>query len=182
MKIELDNLELANVHFRHDLESDTALAGLVDFSHLDVKEINGNFNDFRVRGDSVFVNIDKLRFTDKSGFRLTELSAEAKVAPDEMLMHKLAIVSPSTDLHLDLTFRYDSFACFNHFLTCINFKGDFEKSRISFKDIAFFASDVRGMGPDVDLAGRFRGQSAISKGRMLTCVSGRTPFSAVTLP
>jgi len=179
-KVQFDpsrgSLELANVHFRHDIHDDTAYIGMVDFSHLDVRSIHGTFNKIRFEGDAVFVTIDKLRLADHSGFRLDELSVEAKVAPDEMRLNKLTIRTPTTDIHTDLTFGYRDFTCFNDFLTCIRFKSDFRDSKVSFSDIAYFASDVKTMKLDLHLTGKFKGTVSNFKGKDVDIRFGEKSF------
>jgi hypothetical protein len=169
-------LELANVHFRHDIQADTVYAGIVDFSHLDVTGINGAFKKIRFDGDSIFVNIEKLRLVEHSGFRLEDLSAEAKVSPDEMVMNKLTIRTPVTDIHTDLTFRYHDFTCFNDFLTCIRFNSDFVDSKISFTDIGYFSSDVKTMKLDLHLTGKFKGTVSNFKGKDVDIRFGEKSF------
>ena len=175
-KIKLEKIRLQDVSFRHDVQDDTLQKAGVDFAHLDVKNINGNFDDISFVNDSVFLSIQKLRFIDKSNFELTELSTIAKVAPDEMRLKELVIRTPHTDLHTDLTFRYDSMSAFDDFLTKINFNSDFRNSTVSFNDIAFFASDLKGINQSVKLDGNFKGTVNRFKGKNVTINIGEHSF------
>lgn len=174
--LELDNLSLANVHFIYDLQDDTAYADIVDFSHLDLKELNGSFKKIHFVNDSMFANIEKLHFIEKSGFHLNNLSAEAKVSSTEMRFNKLNITTPKTDIHTDLTFKYDDFSCFGDFLNCIVFNSDFRNSKVSFQDIALFASEVKQMKPDVTISGKFKGTVNHFKGKNVNIRFGEKSF------
>lgn len=93
-KLSVDQLKLDNLHFRHRVESDSLEPEGVDFSNLDIDSIHGDLYDIHFVGDSVFARIEKLRFHDHSGFTLQELSADAKVGPDELRCKGLKIVTP----------------------------------------------------------------------------------------
>ncbi len=174
--IKLRDVRFEDVTFRHDVEDDKPEPGGVDFAHLDVKNVYGDLNDISFVNDSIFVNVDKLRFKDKSGFQLDELSTDAKVASDELRLNKLIIRTPSTDLHTDLTFRYDSMSAFNDFLEKINFNSHFKNSTVSFTDIAFFATDLKGMNSHVKLDGDFKGTVSKFHGKNVTISFGEHSF------
>lgn len=175
-KIKLEKIRLQHVTFRHDVQDDSLQREGVDFAHLHVKDINGELDNISILKDSIFLTIHKLRFRDRSNFELTELSTEAKIAPDEMRLNRLVIRTPYTDLHTDLIFRYDSMSAFDDFLTKINFNSDFKNSTVSFNDIAFFAVDLKGMNKSVKLDGNFKGTVSRFKGKNVTINIGDHSF------
>ncbi len=164
-KIEAGNFVLKDFRFRHDIQDDTALVRGVDFSHLDVSGINGEFRNFSTLNDSIFVDIRKLSFHDHSGFSLDEFSGDAKVSDTEIRIKKLVIKTPHTDLHTDLTFQYDSFPCFDEFTSRVRWNSDFKDSKVSFSDIAYFAPDLYGIDKSLKLAGDFHGLVNNFKGK-----------------
>lgn len=164
-KLTVDQLKLDNLHFRHRVESDSLEPEGVDFSNLDIDSIHGDLYDIHFVGDSVFARIEKLRFHDHSGFTLQELSADAKVGPDELRCKGLKIVTPQTSIRADLTFQFDSFPDFDEFLEKVRWRGDFTSSTVSFTDIAYFATDLKGLDKAVALEGNFRGTVSKFRGR-----------------
>lgn len=172
-KLTVERLSLDGVHFRHRIEEDTLSPEGVDFSNLDIDSIYGDLHEIRFSGDSMFTRIEKLRFRDHSGFTLRELSADAKVGPDELRFNSLRIRTPKSSLNLDLSFRFDSFPDFDDFLEKVRWRGDFAASTVSFTDIAFFATDLKGLDREVELAGNFRGTVSKFRGRNVFLGWGR---------
>ena len=172
----LETIRLENVRFRHVVEDDVAETKGVDFSHLDLIGINGDLKKISFVNDSIFVNIEKLEFKDKSNFQLNEFSANAKIAPDEMRLNRLIIRTPQSDLHTDLTFRYDSMSAFDDFLTDVSFNSDFKNSVVSFEDIAFFSDDLIGLNRSVKLDGNFKGTVSRFKGKNVTISVGENSY------
>lgn len=175
-KIKLNDIRLEDVTFRHFKEDKIVNPDGVDFGHLDVSGIYGDLKDISFVNDSIFVNISKLRFKDRSGFQLDELSSDAKIAPHEMRLKQLIIRTPQTDLHTDLTFRYDSMSAFDDFENAVNFNSDFKNSSVSFGDIAFFVTDLKGMDNTVKLDGLFKGTVSRFKGKNVTIEFGEKSF------
>ena len=95
--IKIKNVELENMHFRRFDENDTAKVHGVNFSDLDLSSIYGEFNNFHVVNDTIFTDISKLKFKEKSGFSLNELSGNAKVSATEIKIDHLVITSPFTN-------------------------------------------------------------------------------------
>ena len=175
-KIKLNDIRFEDVNFRHIVEDKTINTDGIDFSHLDVTGVYGDLKDISFVNDSIFVNVNKLRFRDRSGFQLDELSADAKFAPDEMRLNRLIIRTPQTDLHTDLTFRFDSLSAFNNFENAVNFNSNFKNSSVSFTDIAYFATDLKGLSKAVKLDGSFKGTVSRFKGKNVTIVFGERSF------
>jgi len=159
-KITFDQLQLANVHFRHDVEKDTVKPLGVDFAHLDVKNISGEFNHIHVINDSIFTAVNGLRFKDRSGFELTEFSGDTKVSSEGLRIKGLVIKSPFTNIHTDLAFKYDSFSDFDDFLRKVKWNSNFNSSTVSFNDIAYFATDLWGVNRQLIIDGECKGTVA----------------------
>lgn len=166
--VRYGNIQLKNARFKRLVEGDTLQASGVDFSNLDIQQINGEFSDLAFRGDSIFSSIHKLSFTDRSGFKVNEFSADAKVAPDEIRLRHLVIRTPESSIETDLTFSYDSFPSFDNFLSDVRWDSDFRNSIVGFRDIAFFAHDLDGMTSTVGITGHFRGTVKRFRGRKVT--------------
>ena len=166
--IKLKNVELKDVGFRNDVEDDSSEISGVNFSHLNVKNINGDFRNFSTLNDSIFVEIHSLAFNDQSGFRLDEFSADAKMSSKEIRLKKLTIKTPFTDIQTNLIFSFDSLASFDEFVSQIKWQTDFKKSTVSFTDIAFFAPELKGIDKSVKLDGDFHGSVNNFKGKNVT--------------
>ena len=163
--IKIEDLALRDFRFKNFDENDTVVTKGVDFSNLDVSGIYGDFSDYSTTGDSVFLNIRKLAFKDKCGFALSDFTSDIMFSPVELRLKNLVIRSPFTDIHTDLTFLYDSLACFDDFTSRIQWQTSFRNSTISFADIAYFAPDLTGIDKAVKLDGDFKGSVNNFKGK-----------------
>ncbi|MBK7572342.1 MAG: translocation/assembly module TamB [Bacteroidetes bacterium] len=170
--IKIKNVELENMHFRRFDENDTAKVHGVNFSDLDLSSIYGEFNNFHVVNDTIFTDISKLKFKEKSGFSLNELSGNAKVSATEIKIDHLVITSPFTNLRTDLVLQFDSFAAFDEFTSQITWKSEFKKSTISFKDISYFTDELWGMNDSLKIEGNFKGKVNSFKGKGVTIQYG----------
>ncbi|MEO5571380.1 MAG: translocation/assembly module TamB domain-containing protein [Bacteroidia bacterium] len=152
-----ENLKLTDVRFSlHDHRYSDCLP-TVNFSDLDLVNVNTHFTDIKISGDSLFTTVKNISFIDKSGFTLKTFTAKAKIAPDEMRFNQLDILTSNSSIRTNLKFSYNNIDDFNHFLTKVNFTSDFLTSDISSKDIAFFTSDLIGFDRNVRLAGKVHG-------------------------
>ncbi len=174
--IRLKALTMENMNFKRAIEDDTTHSHGVNFSDLDIHTINGNFSNFSTLNDSIFVRIDHLSFSDKSGFKVDEFAAEAKVSNEQIRLQKLIIHTPNTNVSTDLTLNFNSFNDFDEFIHNIHWSTDFRQSTVSFKDIAYFATDLYGMDQKVKLDGLFKGNVNKFKGRNVSISWGKDSY------
>lgn len=175
-KINLKSLELVNMHFSRRIEDDTALVYGVDFSNLNIRNINGSFSNYTMINDSIFIGIDHLSFSDQSGFKVFEIASQAKISNDEIRLKNLVIRTDHTNLNGDLTFTYDSLADFDEFTHNIHWAVSFRRSNLSFTDVAFFAPELKGMDKTVQVDGSFKGTVNRFKGKNVTLSWGEHSF------
>lgn len=175
-KFTVDAFDLKNMQFVSEVQDDSAATFGVDFSHLKVSRINGRFRNFHVMNDSIFVKIEHLSFFEKSGFKVDEFAADAKVSSTQIRLKDLAIRSDHSNINGDLTFDYDSFPDFDEFTHNIRWNATFRQSTISFSDIAFFASDLKGWNKHVQIDGTFKGTVNRFRGRNVKLAWGDKSF------
>jgi hypothetical protein len=163
--VKVKNVKLQGMEFTHHEDKDTSEYRGVNFSHLDVTGINGDFRDLSSDHDTIFVNIASLQFKEKCGFDIQRFSAHAKVSSSEVVLNNLRIVSPNTNISTDLTFQFNGFKAFDEFTHDVRWQSDFHNSTISFKDIAYFATDLWGLDKSVKLEGFYKGSVNNFKGK-----------------
>ncbi|TAH43015.1 MAG: translocation/assembly module TamB [Bacteroidetes bacterium] len=163
--VRFEKIDLDNVAFKHWVEGDTLSPVGINFTDISIDKIYGSFEKLRFEGDSLFVDINRLSFREKSGFKVNEFRARAKIASNEMRFTDLHIKSPQTEINGNLTFEYDSFADFTWFTRLIQWKADFVNTNVSFEDIAYFAPDLWGIKNVLALSGNFKGSVHKFKGK-----------------
>ncbi len=158
LNLSIKNVHLNEVHFIKRNENKQYDTLGVDFNNLDVAHINGELNDITFVKDSMFFNIKGLTFKERSGFAVNEISAKAKFGTGEWHFQQLAVITPLTQIHTDLTFHLDSIDDFDDFDTKVDWISNFKNSTISLADIAYFAHDLWGRTNQLKLSGDFKGK------------------------
>jgi hypothetical protein len=171
--IRLSGISLREFSYTYKLENDTANVEGVNFSDLVVNNINGDFHDFKVIEDSIFVKINTLSFAEQSGFKLNSFSADAKISGTEIRLNRLKIITPFSDIQTNLVFQFDSFPDFDEFTSRIRWQTDFTDSKVSSNDIAFFAPELNGINQVLKINGLFKGKVNNFKGRNVSFQWGR---------
>lgn len=157
-KITVENLSLRNARFKYEVQDDTIQEHGLDYLHLDVHSISGDISNIHFINDSVFGKIKNLSAKERSGFVLSAFNGDAKLSSDEMRIKDLSIKTPFSDIKTDLTFNYDSFPDWVEFNDRMRWHSDFQSSKISFTDIAYFAGEyLWGMHNSVNLTGECKG-------------------------
>ncbi|MEO0312583.1 MAG: hypothetical protein RIQ89_2240 [Bacteroidota bacterium] len=172
----VEELELSNFRFKYDDDNDDALAYGVDFSHLDVSKVSGSFSDIIILNDTIFADISKLAFQDKSGFKIDRFEAKAKVSTKEINCNQLFIQSPHTNLVGNLIFEYNSWGDFDDFISKVKFYTYLQPSIISFADIAYFAPELKGLDEKINLAGEYKGTVNKLRGKKVALAYGNNTF------
>jgi len=175
LKLTCKQLVLNNIDFTLIDENDTIKEHGILFNHLHVRNIKGELSNVKIDGDSVKTHIQGLSFVDRSGFVLNELTSDVTFAPTNFCFKSLTLKTPNTSIKGEYNMYYDSLDCVNDYLNKVYIKSKFEKSIVSFKDIAFFEHPLYGMKTTFSLSGEIKG--TISK---LRCKNLDIGFGNVT--
>jgi len=151
------SLELDNIRFRYDDFNAEALDdGRVDFNHLDVYQLSGQISDI-VFQDSVLAQLEGIRFREKSGLWLRTLDGQAKVTQNQILVSNLALATNRSYVEGQYQMNYESFDDFKSFIEKVRLDAVLDRSRVSFRDIAFFAVGIEDLLTDVTVKGHVTG-------------------------
>ena len=164
-KLNFDQVELINARFIYNDVGHSKANHGIDFSHIDAKEIYGVFNDLEIVNDTIFSTVNGLRFKEKSGFNLLNLSGEAKVHGSVTQVIGLHIETPLSNVKADLIFDMKSYDSYAQFIDEVNMDVNFKETVASFEDISYFATDLKDLKEKVILEGKVTGTVANMKGR-----------------
>ncbi len=164
-RIEADRIKLVNAHFKYNDKGALNASHGVDFSHIDATNVYGTFDQLRVEEDTIFSQVEGLRFEEKSGFVLHNLSGDAKVHSSVTQVNNLRIETPLSNVNADLSFKMEDFKSYNSFIEAVRMNVTFDETVAAFEDIAYFASSLKGIKEKVFLQGDISGTVANLKGR-----------------
>lgn len=158
-------VDLRNCHFTYQDLKYTDKDWGIDWDDIDVKNLNLSLAELRPEGDSLQFKVNHIAFTEKSGFRLKDLQTEAVLKAGQWKFDHLHVQTEKSDVHLDLKFAFNTMEDFEEFITKVNCKGDFTKSYIDFRDLAYFARELNNLNRGLTFQGNVRGTVDRFKGK-----------------
>jgi len=150
LSIKLEHISLKNNQFKLVNHKYKHHNKGVDFSDLDISSLSAVINNIKV--DSVFTaNISRLTFKEKSGLFVRELKTEATYAAKKMEFKDFYLATNRSILQDYIKFDYDSIQDFSDFIEKVNVTANLRKSKISSKDIEYFAPSLKTVVFDTDI-------------------------------
>ena len=159
--INVGMLELRNCSFFwQDMQRDTSAKSNINFNNLYLTNLNLIGQNLYQCDTLTSIDLKHLAMQDRSGFTLWHLSSQVSMRKNSITAQKLRLLTNSSNLDLDLAFRYDSMAAFSDFVNKVSLDADFRNSRVGFDDIARFVPAMNGMRSVVTLNGHAGGTIA----------------------
>lgn len=159
--INVGMVELRNCSFLwQDMHKDTISKSNIDFNNLYLTNLNLIGQNLIQCDTLTSIDLKHLAMQDRSGFTLWHLSSQVSMRKNSITAQNLRLLTNSSNLDLDLSFRFDSMAVFNDFVNKVILDAEFRNSRVGFDDIARFAPELNGMESVVNLNGHAEGTIA----------------------
>jgi hypothetical protein len=163
--LETTQLLLNDCAFYFKDINDTILTTGINFSDMAVTDINIDMSDILYSGDTIFNTINHLSLKEKSGFQVDTLRANVIFSPYEISLKGMLIKTPNSRIADAFGMSFSTLNSFDRFETEIRMDGNFNKSIISNKDIAYFASELNAYEVLLELSGHVYGTLDNLKGR-----------------
>ena len=161
MPIIVDKISLKNVNFmlwnQNRADSLKTEKHLMDYSHLDLDNINLEASGFYMFGDSIQANIASLSAAELSGLELKHLETNAIVSSKGIFLNGLKMETNNSSFDLDLNMLYNGFDDFNSFVDSVVFDATIRPTDIMLSDIGVFTEVMYKMPDRVKFEGRFTG-------------------------
>lgn len=146
-----EHVQLNNTYFSFiNHNYDNSIDG-VDFEDIEIPDSNVKIENLKIVADTIQGNILHAELTEKSGFILNDLYSEVLITRDFMDYKKTAITTPHSSVHVDLLFEHDSWLDYNDFIPTVPLDGKLQNTRVSLKDIAYFAPQIKGMEDEITI-------------------------------
>lgn len=170
--IDAERLKIKSGHFILDNANKDILDFGMDYDHLDVNHIELSIGDINITGDTIAGRINYLSAIERSGFELTELSADARVSPMFTEAKQLSVRTPNSNVYADIKFRHDGWKTYLSFIEDMQMHADIRESDLSFKDISYFAPDLEGIATNISIIGDIKGTVQSLKGKDVDFIFG----------
>ncbi len=161
MPIIVDKISLRNVDFmlwnQNKADSLKTARHLMDYSHLDLDDINLEASGFYMFGDSIRANIANLSATELSGLELKHFETDALVSSKGIFLEGLKMETNNSNFDLDLNMLYNGFDDFSSFVDSVVFDATIRSTDVMLSDIGVFTEVMYKMPERVKFEGRFTG-------------------------
>ncbi len=154
LNLDLKKVQLTNVNFRYDDNRKSYSDFGMDWNHLNFSNVNLTADNIQVRGNDVTCRVKKLSAAEECGFVLDALSTRAKIFQKGIYLSDLKIKTPHSNVKMDkmnLVMRH--LRDVRTFEDSVSFDANILPSKVSMKDVSYFASALEGMDQMVDIAG-----------------------------
>jgi len=160
-ELRIDQISLKNIDFmlwnQNRADSVKTAKHLMDYSHLDLDDINLEASDFYIFGDSISANITNLSATELSGLDLKSFQANTVVCQKGIFLEGMKMETNNSLFDMDLNMMYNGFDDFQSFVDSVVFDANIRPSDIMLSDIGFFTEVMYKMPDRVNFSGRFSG-------------------------
>jgi hypothetical protein len=164
------DINLVNVEVIYCDKRDSAQSKVMDFEDLHITKIFGKFSNMTILDDTIYVDITDLAARERSGFRLSKLTAKATFCPVFTKLDNLHILTNESDIRTNLRFDYTEYNDYNRFVRKVKMHAEFDSSLVQLGDIGYFASELFGMRRTIMLSGDINGKVTNLKGQNMDIV------------
>lgn len=154
--------KLNEVHFKNsklaynDYDYEPLLG--IDYDHTVLSKFNLSLSEIEFIPSGINCSIDALAFEEKSGFVIEEMSTKFNISPFGIVAEKLRVRTPHSYIKGDVNFLTDDYDGMSNFITDVRINSYFESTKVSFKDLCFFATTLDCVNKYVDFEGEVKGR------------------------
>jgi hypothetical protein len=164
---KLNNVSIVRSKFNYDnADHKQKLAG-VDYNHVSITYLNTDLNNIEFIPKGVNCDIKKMKFFEKSGFQVDDLTTFFNISPKGIMTEDLNIKTPSSNIKGNVLFLTNDYSDMSNFVTDVTIKSYFDTSLVSFLDICHFAPTLDCLNKSFTFIGEIKGSIANLKGKNL---------------
>lgn len=173
----VNNAKIKNLNFKYKnyRTPDTILNG-VNYDDIYVKHLSADLENIDTKNYILKAQINKLNFTEKSGFVLKNLTAATTIDARSIVLENMYLKTPNTTLRDYFSMRFKDYSDFDDVENRVIMEGHFKNAKIFAQDIAFFAPQIDYMKLDIYVTGTIKGKVNNLKAKDLTIKAGKTTY------
>ncbi len=150
----LNSIQVTDVNFKYDdFRKGYSTFGM-DYDHISLKNVNLTANNFSSVDGSFNASIKHLSADERCGFQLKKFSAEMNISEEGLKLSDVSIVSPLSEIKASkFCLLLDEMEDFQYFEDSVDFDAKLLTSKVSLKDVSYFANALEGMDQMVEVSG-----------------------------
>ena len=140
--VTVKQIDLKNNAFKFDNVAAKAASSGIDFNHLDVNKLFLGATDLQYNATATKVNVKYGSLTDKSGFKLDQLSGDAVYSDKQIKLSGLILKTPHTRIENTTEVNYSSLDDFSKHPQKVKVNLRLKNTIIGLKDAAYFSNAI----------------------------------------
>lgn len=168
IKFSLGHLKINKTRFIYEDASTNQKEGFgMDYTHLDVSDIEIELKNAEIIDDSIICQIIHLEAHEKSGVYLKHLEGLANVSSKGTYLENAYLQTDRSNVSMDLGFDYNHWSAYLNFIEDVYINSNIRPSQLNLDDISFFAPEMLGMTNEIRLQGQVNGAIRNLKAKQL---------------
>ncbi|MBC7653458.1 MAG: translocation/assembly module TamB, partial [Oligoflexus sp.] len=174
----INNVNIKNLDFKYKnyRTPDTMYNGYINYDDVYIKGLSAAINNLDTKNYILKAEINHLKFKEKSGFVLNDLTAAATIDTNKIVLQNLYLKTPNTLLTDYFSMKFKDYADFDDVQNNVILEGHFKNSKIYAKDISFFAPQLANVNLHLDITGTIKGKVNNLRAKDLTVKLGKTSY------
>jgi len=173
------DVAIENLHFKwDDLNTKTVSYGGVDWNHVDVKHFDGKFGSLKIDGDEVSADLKSMALIETCGFQISQMQGHAKYTPNSIEINNLDLITPYSRVRNHIMLDYANTDSMANFVNNVTMKADLADSKVSFRDLKYFTSELKDKTEDVTLL-RLKATGTVNDIHVSEIIASYGKFSTV---
>ncbi|MCK5138171.1 MAG: translocation/assembly module TamB domain-containing protein [Bacteroidales bacterium] len=167
-KLHISSIELVDTRFSLSRMVKTPVKSDVNFTDLQMHDLQISVNDLNSSMDTVRMSISRLTGIEKSGFIIGQLTSQLSIGKRHLYFNDLEIITDESDLHIhELGFSFRDYSKFKQFSREVDLIFSLDHSNLKLADLSYFVPGVRGMLDRITIDGQVNGKLNDMRGEKL---------------
>jgi hypothetical protein len=155
----INNVKIAKLNFKYkNYRVPDKKTESINYNDVDIKDLSTDITNLDTKNFVFKAQVNHLRFREKSGFILNDLTALTTIDTNKIELQKLYLKTPRTTLTNYFSMNFKDFTDFDDGVNKITLKGNFKNAKINSKDIAYFAPQLANVDLNIVLSGLIEGK------------------------
>jgi len=151
---KIEQIQLADLSFGYQNRGAKNKEYGVDFNHLNLNGFGVMLKDFVLDSSGICANMEALRFSEKSGFVLSEMNGALCLSDQQIKLSRLKLTTELSEIDIPLfELNYKQWSDFRSFKDSVIFNSILNDSRVALNELSYFVPSMEGMSDIVRLKG-----------------------------
>ncbi len=133
----------------------------IDYAYYELSDVLMDCDDFKVHSTgftTIAAKFNHLAYNQYNGFSLSDGKGDFSICDTSLVFNDMRLVTPHSNLNMDLAFYYPNWAGMGEFVDSVCFKTSIHPSQLGMQDVVAHAPSLKGMDETLMIeADRFEG-------------------------